>query len=65
MVSYPLFLLTTNPHHAPLEQWQHVVRDVTWVYGLAGLGLAWVVFFGYIGPASRALAVGRAARQVK
>jgi cardiolipin synthase len=65
MVTYPLFLLTTNPHHAALAHWQHVVRDVTWVYGLTGLTLAWIVFFGYIRPASRALATGRAARQLK
>jgi cardiolipin synthase len=65
MATYPLFLLTTNPHHAALASWQHVVRNVTWVYGLAGLTLAWIVFFGYIGPASRALATGRAARQLK
>ena len=65
MGTYPLFLLTTNPHHAALAHWQHVVRDVTWVYGLAGLGLAWIVFFSYIGPASRALVTGRAARQLK
>ena len=65
MATYPLFLLTTNPHHAALAGWQHVVRDVTWIYGLAGLTLAWIVFFGYIGPASRALSAGRAARRVK
>lgn len=65
MATYPLFLLTTNPHHAALAGWQHVVRDVTWIYGLAGLTLAWIVFFGYMGPASRALSAGRAARRVK
>ena len=65
MVSYPLFLLTTNAHHAPLADWQHVVRDVTWVYGVCGLTLAWIVFFGYVKPASRALATGRAARRLK
>lgn len=65
MATYPLFLLTTNPHHAVLTQWQRVLREVTWVYGLAGLVLAWIVFFSYIGPARRALATGRAARQVK
>ncbi len=65
MVSYPLFLLTTNAHHAPLAGWQHVVRDVTWVYGVCGLILAWIVFFGYVKPASRALATGRAARRLK
>jgi cardiolipin synthase len=65
MATYPLFLLTTNPHHASLATWQHIVRDVTWVYGIAGLTLAWIVFFSYIRPASRALSTGRAARQVK
>jgi len=65
MATYPLFLLTTNPHHAALATWQTVVRDVTWVYGVAGLTLAWIVFFGYIKPASRALSTGRAARRVK
>ena len=64
MTTFPLFLLTTNPHHAPLSEWQHVLRDVTWVIGLAGLALAWVVFFGYIRPAARALASGRAARKL-
>jgi len=64
MATYPLFLLTTNPHHARLATWQSVLRDVTWVYGVAGLTLAWIVFFGYIRPASRALAAGRAARRV-
>jgi cardiolipin synthase (CMP-forming) len=65
MVTYPLFLLTTNPHHAPATGWQHLVREITWVYGLVGLALAWIVFFGYVGPASRALSAGRAARTVK
>jgi hypothetical protein len=64
MVSYPLFLLTTNPHHAALRGWQHDVRDVTWVYGSIGLGIAWIVFFGYIRPAMRALSTGRAARHM-
>ena len=65
MATYPLFLLTTNSHHAPLAHWQHVVRDATWVNGVCGLTLAWIVFFGYVGPASRALAIGRATRRVK
>ncbi len=65
MATFPLFLVTTNPHHAALAGWQHVVRDATWVCGLAGLALAWVVFFSYVGPASRALAAGRAARELK
>jgi len=65
MVTFPMFLVTTNAHHAPLTSLQHVLRDLTWVYGLAGLSLAWVVFFSYIRPASRALSTGRAARRVK
>ena len=65
MVSYPLFLLTTNADHANLTRWQHDLRDATWIYALAGLALAWVVFFSYIGPASRALSRGRAARSVQ
>ena len=65
MVTYPLFLLTTNSHHGALTGWQRDVRDVTWGYGIAGLTLAWIVFFGYIRPAARALAAGRAARKLK
>ncbi len=65
MAVYPLFLLTTNPHHAPLASWQHLLRDATWIAGISGLVLAWVVFFGYVGPASRALKTGRAARGVQ
>jgi cardiolipin synthase len=65
MSAYPLFLLTTNPHHGALLSWQHVLRDVTWVLGLSGLALAWVVFFGYVRPASRALAAGRAVRRMR
>jgi len=34
MSCYPIFLLTTNPHHAPLATWQHVVRDLNWVAGV-------------------------------
>ena len=63
MTTFPLFLLTTNAHPGPLEAWQQVVRDITWVVGVGGLGLAWVVFFGYVKPATRALAQGRAARR--
>ena len=65
MTTYPLFLLTTNPHHAALATWQHDVRDVTWVIGVAGLTLAWIVLGGYVRPASKALSTGRAARQLK
>lgn len=64
MVSYPLFLLTSNAHRVAASQWQHLLREATWVYGVAGLVLAWIVFFGYIGPAARALARGRATRHV-
>jgi len=63
MTTFPLFLLTTNAHGGPLEPWQQPLRDVTWVVGVAGLSLAWVVFFGYVKPASRALVQGRAARR--
>src|SRR5487761_1954203 len=45
MATFPLFLLTTNPHHGALATWQHVVRDATWVVGVAGLGLSWIVLF--------------------
>jgi cardiolipin synthase len=64
MTTFPLFLLTTNDHHAPLAAWQHVVRDATWVVGLSGLALAWVVLAGYVRPALNALRVGRSARRV-
>ena len=63
MTSYPLFLLTTNPHHGALVAWQHTIRDVTWVIGLLGLSLAWVVLVGYVRPALRALRTGRRGRQ--
>ena len=59
MTSFPLFLLTTNPHHGALTGWQHSIRDVTWVIGLAGLTLSWIVLFGYVRPALRALRTGR------
>jgi hypothetical protein len=64
MVSFPLFLLTTNPHHAALASWQHTIRDITWVIGIAGLALSWLVLAGYVKPALRALRTGRAARQI-
>ncbi|MGD0055052.1 MAG: CDP-alcohol phosphatidyltransferase family protein [Acidimicrobiales bacterium] len=64
MTCYPLFLLTTNPHHHALRPWQHDVRDVTWVIGLFGLTLAWVVLLGYVRPALAALREGRAGRQI-
>jgi len=64
MTAYPLFLLTTNDHHAPLAGWQHVVRDATWVVALMGLTLAWAVLVGYVRPALTALRTGREARRV-
>jgi len=64
MTSFPLFLLTTNDHRAPMAGWQHDVRDVTWVIGVAGLSLAWLVLAGYVRPALRALRTGREARRL-
>jgi cardiolipin synthase len=64
MTSYPLFLLTTNPHHRVLATWQHDLRDVTWVIGLMGLTLAWLVLFGYVKPALVALRTGRRGRRI-
>lgn len=64
MTCFPLFLLTTNPHHAPLAQWQHILRDATWVSGVLGLGLSWIVLFGYVKPALAALRAGRRGRQI-
>jgi cardiolipin synthase len=64
MTSYPLFLLTTNPHHRVLATWQHDLRDVTWVIGLMGLTLAWLVLFGYVKPALAALRTGRRGRRI-
>src|SRR5665213_3085364 len=51
MTSFPLFLLTTNPHHAPLTTWQHDVRIACWCLGLGGLALSWIVLIGYVRPA--------------
>ncbi|MFZ1062803.1 MAG: CDP-alcohol phosphatidyltransferase family protein [Acidimicrobiales bacterium] len=64
MTAYPWFLLTTNPHHAALAQWQHVARDVTWVIGVLGLGLSWIVLAGYVRPALVALREGRRGRGI-
>ncbi|HEY5438532.1 MAG TPA: CDP-alcohol phosphatidyltransferase family protein [Acidimicrobiales bacterium] len=63
MTSFPLFLLTTNPHHAPLTAWQHDVRIACWCIGLAGLTLSWIVLLGYVRPALAALRTGRGARK--
>jgi cardiolipin synthase len=64
MTTFPLFLLTTNPHHAALRPWQHDVRDACWVLGIMGLTLSWIVLFGYVKPALRALRTGRQARRI-
>ena len=64
MTTFPLFLLTTNPHHGALVGWQHVVRDGCWVIGLLGLTLSWIVLFGYVRPALDALRAGRQGRRI-
>ena len=64
MTAFPLFLLTTNPHHAALRPWQHDVRTWCWVIGLMGLGLSWLVVVGYVKPALYALRTGRQARSI-
>ena len=63
MTTYPLFLLCSNPHHAALAAWQRDGRVAGYVVGVLGLALAWVVAAGYVGPARRALAEGRAAQR--
>jgi len=63
MTTFPLFLLTTNPHHAALRPWQHDARVGCWVIGLLGLGLSWLVLFGYVRPALTALRTGRQGRR--
>lgn len=64
MTTFPLFLLTTNPHHAALTQWQRPIRDVCWGIGLYGLTLSWVVLAGYVRPALAALRAGRRGRGI-
>ncbi|MGH9021299.1 MAG: CDP-alcohol phosphatidyltransferase family protein [Acidimicrobiales bacterium] len=64
MTTFPLFLLTSNDHHARLAAWQSDVRDACWVIGLFGLSLAWVVLAGYVRPALAALRAGRAGRRL-
>jgi cardiolipin synthase (CMP-forming) len=64
MTTFPLFLLTSNPHHAPLATWQHDGRDVCWVIGIVGLALSWLVLAGYVQPALRALRDGRQGRPI-
>jgi cardiolipin synthase (CMP-forming) len=64
LATFPLFLLTSQAHHAPLQGWQTALRAITWAVGVAGLSLSWAVFFGYIRPAREALSAGRRGRQV-
>ena len=64
MTTFPLFLLTTNPHHGALLPWQHDVRDVCWVLGITGLTISWIVLIGYVKPALNALRTGRRARRI-
>jgi cardiolipin synthase (CMP-forming) len=64
MTTFPLFLLTSNPYHAPLRPWQHDARDACWVIGVMGLTLSWLVLIGYVKPALRALRNGRQARRI-
>jgi len=64
MTTFPLFLLTSNPHHRALEAWQRVGRDACWVIGLGGLALSWLVLAGYVKPALQALRTGRQGRRI-
>ena len=64
MAAFPLFLLTTNPHHRALSPWQNGIRGVCWTVGVAGLTLSWVVLGAYVGPARLALREGRGGRRV-
>src|ERR1700689_1068313 len=64
MTTFPLFLLTTNPHHGALRPWQHDARAACWVIGIMGLTLSWIVLAAYVKPALRALRTGRQARQI-
>jgi cardiolipin synthase len=64
MTTFPLFLLTTNPHHAAQQPWQYDARDACWVIGIMGLTLSWIVLAGYVKPALRALHSGRQARKI-
>ena len=63
MAAYPLFLLCSNPHDAPLVDWQVGLQVLTWAIGIFGLVLAWAVLAGYVKPALAALRTGRAARK--
>jgi cardiolipin synthase len=64
MVAYPLFLVTSNPHHVIRSQWQIVIRNIDWAIGIFGLTVAWVVLAGYVPAALEALRRGRGSRAV-
>jgi cardiolipin synthase (CMP-forming) len=64
LAAFPLFLLTSRAHNAPLDGWQHLLRAFTWAMGSLGLALSWTVFFGYIRPARTALSAGRRGRRI-
>jgi cardiolipin synthase len=64
MTTFPLFLLTTNPHHATLHPWQHDARIACWIIGVMGLSLSWLVLLGYVRPALTALRAGRQGRRI-
>ena len=63
MFTYPAFLLASNPGGVPLATWQRIMRDGSWVIGLLGLVLAWIVLAGYVRPALAALRLGRQHRR--
>ena len=54
MFAYPMFLLAYGP-----QGWQHLLRDLAWLLGIAGLLLSWVALGAYVKPARLALAQGR------
>jgi cardiolipin synthase len=56
MFSYPAFLLGHGT-----AGWQGPIRDIAWVTGLIGLGLAWIAAASYVPVARQALSEGRAA----
>lgn len=58
MFSYPAFLLGHGT-----AGWQGPIRDIAWVTGLIGLGLAWIAAGSYVPVARRALVEGRSAHR--
>jgi cardiolipin synthase len=63
MTVYPSFLLSSNKIGG-INGWQRLVHDASWIAGVAGLVLAWIVAVQYVAPARRALRDGRAARNI-